>query len=699
MRHRVDIQGLRGVAVLLVVLDHAGIGFLHGGYIGVDVFFVLSGFLITGLLLSEATRTGDVSLVGFYVRRARRILPAATLTLVATDVAAYLLLNFVRARQVMVDSIWSTLFAANVHFARVGTDYFAQWQPHSPLQHFWTLAVEEQFYLVWPAVLSIVLLGRITFVRSRRAEGDSSAPRSRAINRLLLVCGAATVVSLAWSVHATRASATDAYFSTFTRAWELGVGALLAILATSRPALLGRTRSLGPYAGWLGLGAIAAAATVFSDSTLFPGYAALLPVAGAAILIATGGVAAPAGLRAERLLASTPLSYVGDRSYALYLWHWPFLIIATEYEGHELSTTQKLLLAGAAMLASIVSYRSFENPLRRLRWPVPGGIVMWPASVVAVVGVAVLAMASLDGKAASAATGARPAPLADPLAVKAAATSAPLPAVVAAVRAARQNAPLPKPLTPAVSALLNAGYNFPAGCAPNEKETKSTVCRLGAASGEKTLVVMGDSFAQQWMPAILSMAQRDGWVVVPLVNGSGCAASTWRGYAPRPWCATWYRWAVGQAKALHPDVTLISGEWSSDSPPAAATGAESLIASAKKFSRSVVVLGVAPLQDKQPVDCLLKRGATTKTCTTIIPSAEASPNDTTIAAYAKRNHVPFVSPLGWFCARPAATSPAYWCPLVINRTITRFDVGHVTIEYAQELTSPFRGAFRRALFS
>src|SRR5919197_5057379 len=154
MPHRDDIQGLRAVAVLLVVLDHAGVPFLRGGYVGVDVFFVLSGFLITGLLLSEAARRGSVSIGGFYARRARRIIPAAALTLLVTDVAAHHLLNFVRARQVISDSVWAAAFGANVHFAQ-GTDYFARGQPPSPLLHFWTLSVEEQFYLVWPALLAL----------------------------------------------------------------------------------------------------------------------------------------------------------------------------------------------------------------------------------------------------------------------------------------------------------------------------------------------------------------------------------------------------------------------------------------------------------------------------------------------------------------------------------------------------------------
>jgi len=166
MQHRGDIQGLRAVAVLLVALGHAGVPFLKGGYVGVDVFFVLSGFLITGILLSEALSSGRVSLVAFYARRARRILPAAALTLIATSIAAHHLLNFVRAREVVEDSAWAALFSANVHFAAEGSDYFQQGQPPSPIQHFWSLSAEEQFYLVWPSVLALVLFGLF----SRRAS-------------------------------------------------------------------------------------------------------------------------------------------------------------------------------------------------------------------------------------------------------------------------------------------------------------------------------------------------------------------------------------------------------------------------------------------------------------------------------------------------------------------------------------------------
>ena len=314
MRHRADIQGLRAVAVLLVALNHAGIPFLSGGYVGVDVFFVLSGFLITGILLSQAERNGYVSLTEFYVRRARRILPAAVLTLVVTSIAAHHLLNFVRARSVVEDSVWASLFAANIHFARQGSDYFAQGQPPSPILHFWTLSAEEQFYLVWPTVLSLVLFGAL-FGRRLRLRRSVGAPTIRrpALGRALIVVVAAGTASLIWSIYSTRTSPTAAYFSTPARAWELALGAALAVVASTPRRVPARLRVV---MGWAGLVAVASAAVLFSAETAFPGYAALLPALGAALVIGAGLRGQPSRLDVGRSLSLRPFRYVGDRAYA-----------------------------------------------------------------------------------------------------------------------------------------------------------------------------------------------------------------------------------------------------------------------------------------------------------------------------------------------------------------------------------------------
>jgi peptidoglycan/LPS O-acetylase OafA/YrhL len=662
MRHRGDLQGLRAIAVLLVALDHARIGVLGGGYVGVDVFFVLSGYLITGLLLSQAAKHGRVRLGDFYVRRARRILPAAVLTLVATDLAAFLFLNLVRARDAVGDSVWAAFFMANVHFAREGADYFAQGQPPSPVQHFWTLAVEEQFYLVWPAVLGLLLA--------------ASALR----RHLLLVVAMAGAASFAWSVHATAASPAAAYYSTVARAWELALGAALAIAAVR----------LAPLAGWLGLGCIAAAAVAFDGSTAFPGYAALLPAAGAALVIA----ARPG--RAGRLLSLAPFRYVGDRSYAFYLWHWPVLVIASGYAGRDLPATVRLALLTGAFGLSVLTYDLYENPIRQMRWRVRTGALLWPASAAVVLAVAVPLLSSLNSRATSIA---RAAETVHPGALvhqqlRARTNWKPLPAVVSAVNAAKRNAALPWPLTPAVGHLGDDFYSFPKGCAAHAGQTASSVCRLGAAGAAKTLVVIGDSHAQMWMPTILKLAQRDDWAVVPLVK-IGCVPTKW--LHTKDWgCSVWYRWALRRAAKLHPQVSLLTASWAGSPNPAGAVNAVSaLIAATKRFSGTTIVVGDSPHQHREPVDCLLSSGATMRTCTSRAATSELR-TDARVAAVASKQRVGFVNVTGWFCGH--GSGAAVLCPVVVNRTIGWIDLGHVSETYALELATPFRNAFRRELF-
>jgi peptidoglycan/LPS O-acetylase OafA/YrhL len=212
-RFRGDIEGLRGVAVLLVVFGHLT-GWPRGGFIGVDVFFVISGFLITGLLVSERERTGRISIRGFYARRARRLLPAGILVLALTDLAAAVLLLPSRAHETFVDSVWAFGFLANVHFAQLGTDYFSLTRAPSAVQHYWSLSVEEQFYLVWPCLILL------TFGIAKRAGRRA----------LVVVTAVVVAASLAWSVISTANSPASAYFSSPARAWELGAGALLVLV-------------------------------------------------------------------------------------------------------------------------------------------------------------------------------------------------------------------------------------------------------------------------------------------------------------------------------------------------------------------------------------------------------------------------------------------------------------------------------------
>ncbi len=688
--HRDDIQGLRGVAVLLVVLGHAGVGFLQGGYVGVDVFFVLSGFLITGLLLSDAMKRGSVSLADFYIRRARRILPAAALTLVVTEVVAYKLLNIVRAKQAIWDSVWSSLFAANIHFARAGTDYFARGQPPSPVQHYWSLAVEEQFYLVWPALLSLAL--GVVFHRRSRRHGWSGVSE-RGITRLLAVASVAAIASFVWSIYSTSIEPASAYFSTLARAWELGLGAVLAIVASRVRHVSARVKVA---AGWLGLIAVGLAAVTFSSSTPFPGYAALLPTVGAMLVIGAGIGGPTYGV--SRLLAVAPLRYVGDRSYAFYLWHWPVLTIAAQYEGHELSVGVNLLLLGGAFALSIVSYGLFENPIRQ-RASAPASALLWPYSVAAVVIVAAFGLSSIDDKALQldVAPAAAQATVTPAKSRKAAATVArgALPGVIAAVNAARAGAPIPTGLTPPVDQLLDRQYIyfFPDGCTPaRDSDTRSTICRMGDVGSAKSLVVIGDSHAQMWMPAILALAKRDGWEVRPIVK-SGCVPATWLDRSSdKPACRAWFKWAVQQAQAIRPAVTLTSGYSGGTAgsfADATKRGYLSVVRSLRRYSNHVVVVADDDGVGKEPVDCLLAAHATMRSCTTTWPADQFFFNDD-LAALARIHRFDILKTRGWFCYQSQ-------CPMVVGRTVVYRDTGHITEPYALELASPFRAAFRRVV--
>ena len=369
---------------MIVVLCHAHAPLMAGGYVGVDVFFVISGFLITRWLVTRSIHEGHVPLSKFYGTRAKRILPAAALTLIVTCIASWHWLNSVRAIQVLHDAVWSAFFMANIHFAQVGTDYFAQGEPPSPLQHFWTLAVEEQFYLAWPLILAVAmaLLGARTTGIDRRM-----------LRRLFLVASGIAALSLAYSIHDTSSNPTSAYFSTLARGWELGVGVMIALAVPW-------IRKIGVWQRalmtWAGLAGILLATLLYTSSTPFPGDAALLPVLSAALVIA-GGIRPGPARGAVSVLRRPEFQLTGNISYALYLWHWPILVIAAEAVGHSLSFGVNLLLIAFAYGLSYVTFKIYEDPLRHaraLRAP-RMALTLWPASVGAVLAATILIAGSV----------------------------------------------------------------------------------------------------------------------------------------------------------------------------------------------------------------------------------------------------------------------------------------------------------------
>ncbi|WP_440711469.1 acyltransferase family protein [Herbiconiux sp. YIM B11900] len=368
---RADIQGLRAFAVVAVVLAHVT-GWPAGGFVGVDVFFVISGFLITGLLLRDAERYGRVSLRRFYATRIRRIAPAAVVVLAITVAVAWFLFNRPRFWETVTDAVSSLLLVVNWRFAAEGTDYFHAGDAVSPLQHFWSLSVEEQFYLVWPGIVLLLVL--IALGRGGRggagagggggADADA-ADRAARFRRVRLLVGGALVVivgaSFALAMLQTGSSPILAYYSTLTRGWELGVGALLAV---ALPVLARMPAALRVLLGWLGLAGVIASFFVISDALPFPAPWAALPVVATALVIAAGA----GGPQRHLFPLVNPVSrFFGDISYSLYLWHYPVLVFALMLLPEGNPATVPIILGLGLALAS-VSYYLVEQPLHRSPW-------------------------------------------------------------------------------------------------------------------------------------------------------------------------------------------------------------------------------------------------------------------------------------------------------------------------------------------
>jgi peptidoglycan/LPS O-acetylase OafA/YrhL len=339
---------MRAFAVVVVVLYHANIPGIHGGFLGVDVFFVISGFVITNLLVKERTTTGRNSLLAFYGRRIRRILPTGTIVLMVTIFATYHWLSYITGASAATDAKYVAAFIGNWHFASVGTQYLTASQPPSVFQQYWSLGVEEQFYLVWP----------VLFILLTKSWGKSST-NSRLIAALTLLLGS----SLFWCVIETNHNEVWAFFSPLTHAWELALGALIAVVG---PNIRGRSPRTGLAVTAVGSLAILLCVWLDSSSTVWPGTAVIYPVVATGAIIVGGSMREPEGF--GRIAAFPPLQWLGNISYSLYLVHWPIIAIATQYSISPLPLWSRLELVVLSLVLSAILYYTFENPIRRSRW-------------------------------------------------------------------------------------------------------------------------------------------------------------------------------------------------------------------------------------------------------------------------------------------------------------------------------------------
>ena len=566
---RAEIQALRAIAVLAVMLFHVWPGVFPGGYVGVDVFFVISGYLITGILFREFQASGRISVRSFYVRRIRRLLPAATLVLLAVAVLMPLLPQ-TRWADTSQGIVASALYVQNWWLARQAVDYLAAEADPGMLTHFWSLSVEEQYYIFWPLLL--MAIGWLP-----------AAWRTRPGRLFASLVVGVVAVSAAYSMWLTWHNSPLAYFSTFTRAWELGVGGLLAVTVRWRSAGQGVRNLLG----WLGVVMIVIAICAYDRSTPFPGYAAALPVLGAALVIAAGDSSSRVSVYG--LLKTRPFQYFGDISYSLYLWHWPVIIAYAALSGRSPDFLDGvIILVVSTALAHQSKYLvedAFRHPANSSdRSLAP--FLMAATCILLSLGAAWAASrpwrdAGLASTSIEASPGngraVLPHPGAQALTDGATVPAAPL---LPAPATARDDLPGP----------------YRDRCMSRGPNTSLKVCKYGNPEGAITVMLVGDSHAAQWQPALEEVARANEWKLlvaaktgcvlgsVPAANQDGTAFVA---------CEKWRRNLVRQLDKAKPDLLLIA-----QSPAVRVMGAQNrkdaaghIATSLEQFARARLAAG------------------------------------------------------------------------------------------------------------
>lgn len=675
-RFRPDIEGLRAVAVLIVVLFHAGVPAITGGFVGVDVFFVISGFLITGHLLGELQTRGRVRFAAFYARRARRLLPLGSTVLVATVLVYAVVTSTLETRSLAIDGLWTALFAMNVNLARTGVDYQANQDP-SALNHYWSLGVEEQFYLVWPAMLFVAYLLLRRFTRSTKGQAIAT----------FVVIGAVAAISFVYTLDQMVVAPSQSYFLLPTRAWELAVGGLVAAAA---PWLARLPFLQNGVLAFLGLVAIGLAAFTYTETTVFPGTAALLPVLGSAAVIAGGFTGHHVVERG--FLGLRPMQAIGRWSYGWYLWHWPPLVLFAMLLDRSLTPTEGLLLAALTLAVAMVTYTAVEVPFRsglvftkRAR----NGLLVGAACIGLSVAVMVSVLQSLGST-----TG-------DPTEQAAAVQVSSGSVDVASFGA---TGPVPGNLQPTLDdAAKDApdlraadGQSCHARIVSAELSSDGTGSCVagGTEAGTRTVMLVGDSHAHQWLPAMQQIASTENWKLInltkaacPLYDVQLVNNQLDRDYTE---CYEWRTKVWEQIRTTRPAMVVVSAaifsERKGDFTSRWSAGVASTLAELRATGTTVVVLSDTPFPRKDMPKCLASNLDSVESCAF---SQTAGQSDlqrrTDTAAIAAQAGVVVIDPTAWFCAADA-------CPAVIGNALVYRDNSHVSTVYAQQVAPLLQAA-------
>lgn len=629
---RPDIEGLRAVAVLAVVLFHAGVPGITGGFVGVDVFFVISGYLISALLVGEAERENRIDWLGFYARRTRRLLPAMLAMLLPCVIAIAVLYAPFEQRALVRSVIASLVYASNLDFAFRALNYHGDAVQTNPMLHTWSLGVEEQYYLVWPWLLAIAL----GLAWRRRAVGADD------LWRLRLVLIGATGLSLALSIALTPLRPAWAFYLLPTRAWEFAFGALAWLLPVQA-----FERRVGAI---LQIGAalvLLLSMGIFDEALPFPGYIALLPVTATALLLRT---AAFASGPVTRGLSSAPMLWIGRHSYSWYLWHWPLLVMVAILDDAP-SLAERLIAAALALLLAVASYRWVEQPTRRsprLRGRPVMTLLASAAATLAAVGLG-------------------------------------LGWWLFAREAADQ------PAQRALAALSEERPSIYAeGCDPFGT-AELVECRYGDAQANRTVVLLGDSHAGQLFPALHGAIETANWQLI-VMTLSSCPIADVPAQQQRTLgrlyveCPQWRDKALARLTTLAPDLVVTASATAYPlAPDAWQQGTQSMLSRLTDAGHRVVQVVDAPYPGFDVPACLARADWRP---TLLAPDCAATPRADAGARADAQRRAAQATGAEWFDL-PALMCSDGHCPTRTDGQVRYRDDGHLSISYARSLTPQF----------
>ena len=655
-----EIQVLRAVAVMLVVLYHYWPDTLTGGYVGVDAFFVISGYLITSHLLREVERTGSLKLWAFYARRARRLLPASIFVLLFAALGTFLLLPTDLWASTAHELTASGFYVQNLWLASKAVTYSASNDVASPVLHYWSLSAEEQFYLVWPSLIIISLLVARKWLRGHTTTTIGFT--------LLLV----TISSFAISVWATQTHRAAAYFITPTRAWEFGAGALVVLLMRKWAPSLTLSRLLR----WLGMIGLLASAWFFSNATPFPGYAAALPVIATAAVIVAGdtGRADPT----DMVFRLRPVQWLGDVSYSVYLWHWPLMVFAPYVVHHNLRTPELVALVLVCLVISGLSKRFVEDAMHF--WP---RLITTPRATLLAAGAGMLVIALVSGTQVYAAgvQGQRTAAL---LAEVSNSPCFGAPAMENRIRC--PEALTARPVAAVTKA--DAPWAPQQGCHGSGSDPSSVTCYWGTGKPSRVVALVGDSHAEHWRGALHVIAKANNWQIIEMFAG-GCPATLARSITferrsrSGDACPNWTTKATARLKTLAPDdiITTAYVQQNVFEPAGSGpAGFERVWREWLAFTRVTVLRDIPTTANRNGPQCLAVNAGNQQACSS--PRSKVLIDDDMMrAARPMRPEVNLVDLSDYFCDRSR-------CYAVIGGASVYYDYDHMSLQFSSSLASP-----------